>query len=625
MKKAVVLTLALFSLGSLIAQEKPPEAGNDYASIMAGDTISVNVMLNDWCMEGHTMRILSITAGEGGSCSFADSIITYVSRFYYRGTDTVRYVLLDEVNGLLSTAGKLVIEVANKGRKTLDINNIDATFNSFGYQFCTLPNHVPEFNVPRGSGRKSIFSFSLWMGGFDEGESLHVAGERYRSLGTDYFPGPVSTIYTNNQYLDWNLVSKISREALEYHQAHWWEPGYQPIEAIAEWPAHGQAGLGQSQYLAPFYDRNGDGTYDPHNGDRPIIRGDLALWNVYNDDLAPHGESGGERIGAEIHMMAYAFDCPGDSIFNNTLFVQYNIINRSSSAYHDFYFTTFTDLDLGNPWDDYVGCDTLLNAYFAYNADNDDESDTIFGDTHGYGSSPPAQAVVFLNQPLSSFIATNNFNSIISDPSTPEEYYNVMTGRWRGGEPITYGSVGYGGDVPVNYIFPGDPLAPEEWSEVSAGNNPGDRRGIGSAGPFEFQPGDTLKLDLAFLYARDFAGDNLSSTAIVKDRIEQLLWYYANDSTPCGKSWSSVRKKPGTEKKLLVYPNPATDYLKVELEDGHSEDLDLRVSDLTGKTVLNERLDADHKTINTSGLARGVYLIEISGGDDVIKKKFIKK
>ena len=625
MKTIALLTVVLFSFSILAAQEKPPEAGIDYATIMAGDTVAVNVMLNDWCMEGHTMCILSITAGEGGSCSWEDSTITYVSRFYYRGTDTVRYALLDEVNGLISTDGKLAIEVVNKGRNTLDVNNIDATFNSFGYQFCTLPNHVPEFIVPKGSGRKSVFSYSLWMGGLDESDNLHVAGERYRNFGTDYFPGPVSSVYTNNQYIEWNLVSKITREELEYHRSHWWEQSYQPIEAIADWPAHGQATFGQSQFLAPFYDRDGNGIYNPEKGDRPHIRGDQAIWNVYNDDMASHGETGGERIGAEIHMMAYAFDCPGDSIFNNTIFLRYNIINRSSSTYHDFYLTTFTDLDLGNPWDDFVGCDTLLNAYFAYNADNDDESDTIFGDTHGYGSGPPAQAVVFLNQSLSSFIATNNLNTIVSDPNTPEGYYNIMNGRWRGGEPITYGGVGYGGDIPVNYIFPGDPLDAEEWSEVSATNNPGDRRGIGSAGPFDFQPGDTLKLDLAFLFARDFSGDNLSSTAVMKERIAQLIWYYANDSTPCGKTWSSISDEAEADEKLLVYPNPAGEYLNVELGSDRSGELDLRVSDLNGKTILNEKLDADSKTINTSRLARGLYLIEISGGGDVIKKKFIKK
>jgi len=131
MKGFLLFVLFVMMVQLISAQEKPPETGDDYASVMAGDTVTLNVMENDWCMEGHTMKILNVFQGEGGVTTWEDSCITYSSYFYYSGVDTVRYVLIDEVNGLFSDPGNIAITVDNAGRKNIDINNIDATFNSY--------------------------------------------------------------------------------------------------------------------------------------------------------------------------------------------------------------------------------------------------------------------------------------------------------------------------------------------------------------------------------------------------------------------------------------------------------------------------------------------------------------
>ena len=70
----------------------------------------------------------------------------------------------------------------------------------------------------------------------------------------------------------------------------------------------GAVAVGQAVLLAPFNDRNGDGVYDPGHGDYPAIRGDRGIFFLCNDDFGPHTESQGERIGAEVHGQAYAYD-----------------------------------------------------------------------------------------------------------------------------------------------------------------------------------------------------------------------------------------------------------------------------------------------------------------------------
>ena len=620
-----LMLLSLMGLFS-ISQEKPPEITDDYINIIAGDTVQINVMANDWCMEGHTMEIMNVWQGEGGLSALSDSTVKYTSFFYFGGVDTVKYILLDLNNNLMSDIGNLIIIVENFGSDNLDINNIDASLFSYGLQFCALPNHASRFLVPKGGNTHTIFNYSLWIGGKDPSGQLHTACERYRLMGEDFFPGPISENYLNSQYITWNKVWKINREEIEFHNENWWKSGYEPIENISSWPFRGDNFVGQADKLAPFIDHNNDGIYNPLHGDSPLLKGDQSIWLVYNDEMEIHDESDGGKLGFEIQLMAYAFDCPNDSIFDNTIFLEYTIINRSDTAYHDLYLGTFIDFDLGGAWDDYVGCDSSLNAFFAYNGDEFDENDLLYGGGYGYGYHPPVQGVVFLNQPLKGFIATNNTISIISDPSTPEGYYNILTSHWCGGEPLTYGGEGYGGETPVLFQYPGNPYNLEEWSEVSANNIPGDRRGIGSSGPFTILPGDTIHLDIAFIYARDYQGDNLSCIPLLKERIGQLRWYYDNDSTPCGSTWSSIKNNHQSNPVFSIFPNPCSEFLNCIIKNEENEkNFSYIVYDLYGKELLKGSGNPSNFRIPTSKLKHGIYFLRVSCQNEILTQKFVKK
>ena len=41
------------------------------------------------------------------------------------------------------------------------------------------------------------------------------------------------------------------------------------MNRIFNWPAHGDIGIGQDYWLAPFYDYDNSGDYDPNAGDIP--------------------------------------------------------------------------------------------------------------------------------------------------------------------------------------------------------------------------------------------------------------------------------------------------------------------------------------------------------------------
>jgi hypothetical protein len=264
---------------------------------------------------------------------------------------------------------------------------------------------------------------------------------------------------------------------VDYHRNNWWKAGYEPINDIARWPGNGDISLGQAAQLAPYKDYDQDGIYNPMNGDFPLIRGDQSVFFIYNDDRE-HTEMLGNSIKAEIHGMVYGFNESNDSALWNTVFVHYDIYNRSENTYHDFYTGIFTDLDLGYPWDDYLGSDVNRSSYYVYNGEDfDPDSPDFEYPFYGYGEFPPAQSVTILagpylepdgidNQPSGCDYGVNgiNFGNGITDdermglcgfyyfnavyfydlwPYLPGDCHNLMQGIWKDGFHCYYGGRGH--------------------------------------------------------------------------------------------------------------------------------------------------------------------------------------
>ena len=190
-----------------------------------------------------------------------------------------------------------------------------------------------------------------------------------------------------------------------------------------------------SNYLAPFFDVDGDGEYQPESGDYPyydfdnelcprtikaknpgqnylslptmetsagivkggilsdqVLKGDQTIWWVFNDMGNTHTETGGQPIGLEIRAQAFAFST-NDEI-NNMTFYSYEIINRSTYELRETYFSQWVDPDLGYAFDDYVGCDVKRGLGYCYNGDEAD------GPGAGsYSGIPPAVGIDFFQGP----------------------------------------------------------------------------------------------------------------------------------------------------------------------------------------------------------------------------------
>lgn len=416
----------------------------------------------------------------------------------------------------------------------IDINNVRARLFTGGDMWWDLTGN-PKYEIPKvepGSGqiaKHSIFAGALWIGGIDAGGQLKLAAQTYRQTGNDFWPGPLDDDATVDDVVcnAFDRHWKVNRQEINDFLAFREESGT-PIplsqipESILEWPGKGNPNavgakstplnLSPTKNLAPFVDFDGDGLYNPENGDYPDVNGDQAIWWVYNDKGDLHTETGAEAIGLEVQALAFGFGT-NDEV-NDMTFYQYEVLNFSTSLLDSVYFGQWVDPDLGNYQDDFVGCDTSRDLGICYNGDAIDETAV------GYGEDPPIVGVDFFQGPtkyqydaqdniidssvlgMSLFLYYNNDFSNIGNPEVASHFYGYLTGTWKDGVPFTFGGNGRGGSVPFPYIFPDDPSNPNGWSECALGNTPFDRRFMQSSGPFRLDPGARNEVIVGVVWIR---------------------------------------------------------------------------------------------------------------------------
>ena len=154
---------------------------------------------------------------------------------------------------------------------------------------------------------------------------------------------------------------------------------------------------------ADFYDGDNNGVYDPtdKNGnglwdadeDKPDLIGDETVWCVYNDGV-PTPQRRWPTVaaqGIEVRQTVFAFASGG--AIGNIIFVRYRFKyvglgnSNEPNTLDDCYFGVWADPDMGDAYDDLMGCDVPKNAGFVYNSGPDINP--------AYGTQPPAFLIDF--------------------------------------------------------------------------------------------------------------------------------------------------------------------------------------------------------------------------------------
>lgn len=393
-----------------------------------------------------------------------------------------------------------------QAQQIMKFNNVSALIAQGGLNFLDRSRGVSAYEVPRDGDAYAIYGNSLWMGGLDFNDQLKAATiVGFRTNGEEFWPGPLipeAATVTEAVCTEYDKIYYANRSQIVAFYNDFNEDGAVtsiPTD-IANWPTLGPDG----QSLAPFYDADGSGDYDPNLGDMPwyqikgtntelpcgndrrvTLYGDQTYWWVFNDKGNVHTESGGDPIGMEIHAQAFAFNT--DDEVNDMVFFNYELINRSTQTLYNTYFGNFFDMDLGYFQDDYAGCDVERGLGYVYNADNYDEPNS--GRTN-YGFNPPAIGVDYFEGPyqdddfianqiepdyatsianggipykgigigyddsivdnerfgmrkFASYTGIGAANPALSDPDNAPQAYFYLTGKWKDGTDMLFGGLGH--------------------------------------------------------------------------------------------------------------------------------------------------------------------------------------
>ena len=381
----------------------------------------------------------------------------------------------------------------------IDVNNIlmfVTNIGSFGYDQGGLLNKNDGLYFPFTSVQdilddintsSVIFASGIWVGAINNatGDTLVTVSE----YSDDYFPGPIvgGTWVPSADILPEYRVYKLYKDSLASN----------PNQDYIDWPV-------------------ADGAPVDSAGN-PAMVGDQMLWSVYND-INPifhtNDASSAAGMGLEFKQTAFAFD--RDDALGNIVFMKFQIYNKGGLDLTDVLVTIWSDPDLGNAGDDFVGSDTILSLGYCYNALNNDQN---------FGNTPPAVGYDFFQGPLlftgnnadtalmwdfTEFVGFQNMGMTSmmmyrngQDPQTFVWTYQYMNGleAFNSGAPLANGS---------KFYAPGDPVTGTGDLDVDAS----DRRFMLTTGPFDFPAGDSTEILMAVVVGR--GGDRLSSISVMK-------------------------------------------------------------------------------------------------------------
>ena len=434
----------------------------------------------------------------------------------------------------------------------LDINNVRAKLMNGSDMWWDRGLGVARYEVPKrnlandpGMRVSSLFAGAIWVGGFDPAGTLRVAAQTYRQNGNDFFAGPLD----GNASVDATTCSKYDRfwkinlseiqNFWTYVAANGATVGDQSAQFpnVFDWPSKGNVyakdangslfGPGIVPDLAPYYDYNGNGSYDPDYGDYPAFDPtlpttfpDQMIYWVYNDKGNVHTETQAPAIGLQVNATAFAFSTSDD--VNNMTFYRYELYNKGNAILDSTYMTQWIDPDLGCYTNDYIGCDTSAGFGICYNSEaNDAPCTTGYGSpgnyTFGDGVGIPMVGVDFFEGPtnaqgkqlgMTDFYYFINDNSVLGNPVGANDYYGYMTGTWRDRTQFTAGGNAHLGSKRTHYVFPDAPnlsgINPVSgdayWSMCNPKQTAADMRMVLSSGPFQLIPGSKQRITVGVVW-----------------------------------------------------------------------------------------------------------------------------
>ena len=476
--------------------------------------------------------------------------------------------------------------------ETIHVNSVEAKVWSNGVLFGR--GNERSFKIPKSDDNDSVKvaafrSVVPWIGGYDDFGNLKIACTSPTGTTTDFLPG----IIGQDGY---NQIWKVTREEIKAHIHDFQDNGVidNPIPAIMNWP--GMLMLHPYNFdtsfvnteVAPFYDNNYNGIYDPLSGDFPypeliasqelIQMPDEMLFFAFHDYTpGEHPVTKGKRMTMQIFCTLWAYNCPADTFFNNSIFVNLKYWNRGNDPLDSLYLGFLMNIELGDSNDNFIGSVPDQHIFYAYNGDTLDQG--------GFEEHTPLLDVFTLQAydgTTNIMYEANEFFMPVRDPGSnipagnayphiSHDFYRNLIGYWRDGTPLREGGNGYhpNDNLPaVRCAYPGDATDTIGWSEPTANNIPGRRMVLVSVPAIRMNPYTRTSRSFCFNWVRQNGGPNplKASLEMLQDKRDYLSnlwlgWDSGEEYPEC--SLSSSTPKLDNNVNLRIWPNPNSGHFHI--------------------------------------------------------------
>jgi len=305
-------------------------------------------------------------------------------------------------------SAKIAQDLIFGGKGLIDINNMSMWFKRDGYSAGNPYTDGSGVTYPRSTDQVIYRDGLVWGGKVFDGKDqiLRVGGSTYaqgcvpgrivsKGVPADRNDAAVRVYRIRKDY----RTADLRLETSEYLDKGLGDVTDAEIAALRaqyekdwnEWPA---------QWGAPYYDKDGDGAYDPDIDEPGVANADQVAWFVINDldGGATQALYGALPIGLECQVLMWGYartDALGEAIFKKFTVIYKGTADTPEDAHiDDMYFAQWSDPDLGDYGDDFVGCDVDLSLGYVYNSTDRDSHYQAFN------LAPPAAGYDFLQGPI---------------------------------------------------------------------------------------------------------------------------------------------------------------------------------------------------------------------------------
>jgi hypothetical protein len=200
----------------------------------------------------------------------------------------------------------------------------------------------------------------------------------------------------------------------------------------------------------------------------------------------------------------------------------------------------------------------------------------------------------------------------IADPTTAQEYYHYLTGRWTDGQPMTRGGFGYQteGDTTL-FAFDGGPLGDSTWRHCTTNTGRNDLRQVYSTGPYNLRPGQhaAFTLVITTIFGVEYPDGLCPNTDVIIAAAEKIKSIYDSNCTTSELTSVGQPLRP-EDVGLVTFPNPTSGEITFRLPEEHQID-QIQVLDIAGRVQSNLRTSSNSHTFDLQ-LPAGTYLYRLT-------------